>query len=77
MALYKYGTFLVKSDDKAFDETYKPGENCPYSGIYSCEACDEIASNEGNPFPPQNHHQHPVGTGAIRWRLTVHPVQKD
>lgn len=77
VALYKYQAYLTRSDDAAFDLLHKPGETCPNSGIYRCETCgDEVASNRGDPFPPQNHHQHPPGTGSIRWRLAVFAQQK-
>lgn len=72
MALYRYSQFLKLNEHAEFDRLYKPGDNCPNSGIYRCEACgDEIASNKGNPFPPQNHHQHQPGKGAIQWKLIV------
>lgn len=76
MAQYKYSTYIQKSEHAEFDQIYPPGANCPNSGIYRCEACgDEIASNKGNPLPPQNHHQHKPGVGSIRWRLIVFAVQ--
>jgi hypothetical protein len=54
------------------DKTYSPGQIVPHSGIYSCTGCDkEIAANHGDPFPPQNHHQHTLLSGAIRWKLIV------
>ena len=75
MALYKYPNMIQQSQDTAFDQLYTPGQQPPHSGIYRCETCgDEIAANAGNPLPPQNHHQHAPGQGAIRWRLTVYPV---
>jgi hypothetical protein len=50
---------------------YAPGDIVPLSGIYRCQACrKEVTSNAGDPFPPQNHHQHPQA-GAVRWRLLV------
>lgn len=77
MALYKHGQHLKQSQDPAFDSTHKPGETTPHSGIYRCEGCgDEIASNGGNPLPPQNHHQHPTTQGAIRWKLLVYAQSK-
>jgi hypothetical protein len=73
MALYKHSQYLGTSDHGTFDTTHTPGTSTPYSGIYRCEGCgDEIASNAGNPLPPQNHHQHSTNQGAIRWRLIVY-----
>ena len=59
--------------DKAWWTTvYGPGEEVPVSGIYRCLGCDrEDTCNQGDPFPPQNHHQHTQGQGRIRWRLNV------
>jgi hypothetical protein len=72
MALYRYSQYLTTSTDKAFDTLSSPGTQTPYSGIYRCEGCgSEIASNAGNPLPPQNHHQHTTAQGSIRWRLIV------
>ncbi|PEN08764.1 hypothetical protein CRI93_03130 [Longimonas halophila] len=76
MAQYKYRTHLNQGNSSVYDNLYKPGENCPNSGIYRCDVCgDEIASNKGNPFPPQNHHQHAQGRGPIRWKLLVYAQQ--
>ena len=73
MALYKYSQFVSSSTDQAFDTIYSPGTSTPHSGIYRCEGCGrEIASNSGNPFPPQNHHQHSANQGTIRWRMAVY-----
>lgn len=73
MAFYKYAHYLSKNEHIAFDETHKPGQQVPHSGIYRCEGCGrEVASNEGQPFPPQNHHQHSNQEGTIRWRLIVY-----
>ena len=73
MALYKYQQFLAQSDHNAFDSVSTPGSNTEHSGVYRCETCgDEIASNKGNPLPPQNHHQHAPALGPIRWRLVVY-----
>jgi hypothetical protein len=77
MAQYKYAQYLNQNDHAEYDKLYGLGENCPNSGIYLCEGCaDEIASNKGNPFPPQNHHQHQPGQGAIGWKLIVFAQQK-
>lgn len=74
MAWYVDGAMLTKSDgDKAWwKEIYGPGDEVPVSGIYRCQGCKrEITSNSGDPFPPQNHHQHERTQGAIRWKLIV------
>lgn len=72
MALYKYDQYVTKTTDGAFDRDYSPGSEAPLSGIYKCLACGrEAACNHPDPLPPQNHHQHTVSQGAIRWRLAV------
>lgn len=72
MALYKNANYVKSSTGSEFDSTHNPGANTPYSGIYRCEGCGkEIASNAGNPLPPQNHHQHSSTSVAIKWRLIV------
>jgi len=72
MAIFKYNQFVIKGDHAAFDQAHGPGTAVPFSGIYRCEGCaGEIAANQGDPFPPQNHHQHQTAQGAIRWRLIV------
>jgi hypothetical protein len=77
MALYKYTQYLGTSTDAAFDVLYKPGATTPHSGIYRCEGCGhEIASNGGNPLPPQNHHQHNASQGTILWRMAVYAQGK-
>lgn len=66
--------FIVRTDspDNAhWKNRYKPADKVPVSGIYRCEGCgDEITSNAGDPFPPQNRHQH-QNQAAIIWRLIV------
>lgn len=77
MALYKYDQNLNKSDDAAFDTTHSPGANTPHSGIYRCINCgDEVASNAGNPLPPQNHKQHAPQSGEIKWKMLVYAQQQ-
>lgn len=72
MALYKYSTFLFQYDHAQFDTVYGPSETTAWSGIYRCENCGhEIVHTTGKPLPPQNHHQHNVSQGSIRWRLVV------
>jgi hypothetical protein len=73
MATYKYADYLAHVDHDAFDTISNPGAATPFSGIYRCEGCGlEVASNQEQPLPPQNHHQHTVAEGAIRWRLVVY-----
>lgn len=65
---------LTKSDGKQawWTTTYKPGDAVPVSGIYRCLGCGkEITSNDPDRFPPQNHHQHALVQGDIRWRLNI------
>lgn len=75
MAAYTQDTqqFLqrVNSERAHWQERYTPGQEVPFSGIYRCEVCGkEITSNQGDPFPPQNHHQH-ENRRAISWQLIV------
>lgn len=72
MALYKYGPFLEKCEDAAFDQLLVPGVIAPWPGIYKCEVCGhEVGIAQSHTLPAQNHHQHPYGKGPIRWRLVV------
>jgi hypothetical protein len=71
-ALYKYVQVLQKSEHGAFDEIHEAGASTPYSGIYRCEGCAKcVTSVSPHPLPPQNHHQHSIQQGRIRWRLAV------
>lgn len=72
MAMYKHAAYLQKVEDEVFDKVNPPGTPAPLSGIYRCMGCHrEVCSNEGEPLPPQNHHQHTQQQGTIRWRLIV------
>lgn len=72
MTDYKYDEYIAKSNSDEFDKLWKPGESCPHSGIYRCEACGRTAAcNLGDPLPPQNHHQHDSTQGRIQWRMIV------
>jgi len=78
MSLYKYSEYLIQSDDRSFDSENSPGAAAPLSGIYRCMGCNrEVASNEGQPLPPQNHHQHAPTKGAIRWKLIVYADHRE
>lgn len=62
----------TKTDLKHWSETHSPGDTVGMSGIYVCTGCDkEVTCNKGDPFPPQNHHQHAVNKPPIRWKLLV------
>lgn len=76
MAAYKNADFFTQHTGPAFDIVHKPGERVPLSGIYKCRGCgDEIACNKGDPFPPQNHHQHRDPRLFIRWQLIAAAIQ--
>jgi len=73
MAWYKNDANVVKAtgEEAVWSTDNKPGSLVPKSGIYRCRNCGkEVTCNEGDPFPPQNHHQHPQ-VGAVLWRLIV------
>lgn len=55
-----------------WNNAYGIGAAVPASGIYRCTGCgDEITSNKGDKFPPQNKHQH-ANTGVeVLWQLIV------
>jgi hypothetical protein len=73
MAIYKHDQYLQQSNAEEFDKDHTPGTAAPFSGIYRCMGCKkEVASNEGEPLPPQNHHQHSQAQGKVRWRLIVY-----
>ena len=70
--LYKYSQFLGSSNDGAFDKILEPGTLAPWSGIYRCEGCGKSETSiTGYKLPPQNHHQHTITQGKIRWRLAA------
>lgn len=74
MSSYAHDSVLVKIEpSKPWWKTiYSPGDTVPVSGIYRCLGCKrEITSNENDPFPSQNHHQHNHAQGAIRWKLNI------
>lgn len=62
----------VSSSKAHWTTTYGPGDTVPVSGIYKCLGCNkEITSNEDDPFPPQNKHQHTAVQGKVRWKLII------
>ncbi len=72
MAFYKYSQVLTQEQGQEFDNLHQASAATPYSGIYRCEGCGaSCVSTKGHHLPPQNHHQHGVIQGAIRWRLIV------
>jgi len=74
MAWYIDRSTLTQSDGaKSWWTTdHGPAQTVPVSGIYKCVVCKkEVTSNKGDPFPPQNHHQHDPGQGPVSWRLNV------
>jgi hypothetical protein len=73
MAWFKYDADLKKSNSTEYDTIHNPGAAAPHSGIYRCLGCNkEVASNQTQPLPTQNKHQHTTQQGAIRWRLVVY-----
>ncbi|WP_460138204.1 protein L [Pseudomonas sp. S2_A10] len=68
----KYLSQVNNPREEHWTHVYEIGETVPVSGIYRCVHCgDEITSNKGDPFPPQNKIQHPSHTKAILWQLVV------
>lgn len=77
MALYapdtkKYVGQTNQPENKHWKTVYGISSEVPVSGIYRCTGCgDEITSNKGDPFPPQNKKQHPCQDEKIWWELIV------
>jgi hypothetical protein len=75
MASYKDKTILFHDESTEFDKIHNPGDAAPHSGIYRCQGCGfEVASNQGQPLPTQNHAQHPATKGLIRWKMVVYAM---
>lgn len=73
MAWYVDGSSVIEATgaEKIWTTDYDPADTVPQSGIYKCRVCrKEVTCNEGDRFPPQNHHQHPQ-LGPVKWRLLV------
>lgn len=78
MAIYKYDAYVTQANDAVFDSEHSPSTPVPRSGIYRCMGCGrEVACNQGDPLPPQNHHQHTQTQGTIRWRLVVYADHRE
>ncbi|MBI6621638.1 protein L [Pseudomonas corrugata] len=68
----KYLSQVNNPKEEHWTHVFEIGETVPVSGIYRCINCgDEITSNKGDPFPPQNKAQHPAHTKPIYWQLVV------
>lgn len=73
MAFYKEPQYLKKSEDIVFDALHSPGGIPPHSGIYRCVGCGrEVVAEAQRQLPPQNHHQHALTQGAVRWKMIVY-----
>lgn len=74
MSWYTADSKLDKSDGNKdwWKAEFGPSDTVPVSGIYRCLGCGrEVTCNDGDRFPPQNHHQHSPAQGSIRWKLNV------
>ena len=61
-----------KPTNEWWTHVYHPGTKVPVSGIYKCTGCKkEVTCNKNDPFPTQNHHQHPDTSVKIEWELIV------
>jgi hypothetical protein len=73
MATYERPQYLAQITHAAFNTWYSPGQVPPFSGIYRCLGCGrEVVAEQSRQLPPQNHHQHSVQQGTIRWLLIVY-----
>jgi hypothetical protein len=62
----------VRGDTQEWATTWRPAELAVHAGIYRCTACPrEVTVNMLDRFPAEDHHQHPVPTAPIAWRLLV------
>lgn len=72
MARYKDARYLEQDFFPAFDAVLIPGHKVLYSGIYRCEGCGmEVAVHKGDYMTAQNHREHNVFQGAVRWKMIV------
>ena len=73
----KYVVTTDKPKNDHWTHIYGIGQRVPVSGIYRCYHCgDEITSNEGDPFPPQNKTQHQCQGKPVQWELIVRTKTK-
>lgn len=62
----------ARQGHKHWTDTHTPGQIVPLSGIYECIMCGkEVTCNHGDPFPPQNKHQHGPNCKNVTWKLLV------
>jgi hypothetical protein len=72
MPWFKDPAKFKQSTSDEFDTLHMPGYHARYSGIYRCTGCGkEISHNADVSLPPQNHHQHGYGQGAILWQMVA------
>jgi len=73
----KYIVTTDKPKNDHWTHIYGIGQKVPVSGIYRCYHCgDEITSNAGDPFPPQNKNQHQCQGKPVQWELIVRTQTK-
>jgi|HubBroStandDraft_6_1064221.scaffolds.fasta_scaffold255473_2 hypothetical protein len=72
MAQFKHDAHFYQVESGEFDKLYTPGGRIAWSGIYRCKGCGcEVVHTFDKPLPPQSHHHHTLGQGAIQWQLIV------
>ncbi|WP_454846053.1 protein L [Pseudomonas farris] len=68
----QYLQSISKPTEIHWTHVFDIGEEVPVSGIYRCFFCsDEITSNKGDKFPPQNKTQHECDSKPVQWQLVV------
>lgn len=79
MPFYKSLQHFTQTIHKNFDviAAHAPGHKAPDAGIYRCTGCGhEIGLAKDHALPPQNHHQHALRGGPIRWQLVAAAIEK-
>ena len=77
MAWAKYRERVQYENLPLYDETFRPGDVCPSSGIYRCTGCGQtVVAEVERRLPPQNHHVHTPAQGAIIWQLLVRSTHR-